>query len=112
MPIYEYRCNKCGEFEFMQKITDPALKRCPTCQGKVTKLISNSSFHLKGSGWYVTDYGRKGGGEAKSTTGEAKSTTKEGAKAESSTKSGEKSETKSAEKSATKPTKSTESAAA
>jgi putative FmdB family regulatory protein len=56
MPIYEYRCDNCGQFEVMQKITERPLKRCPTCQAKVTKLISNTSFQLKGSGWYLTDY--------------------------------------------------------
>ena len=59
MPIYEYRCQKCGDFEVTQKITDLPLSRCPTCRGKVRKLISNTSFQLKGTGWYVTDYGRK-----------------------------------------------------
>ena len=73
MPIYEYRCNKCGEFEIVQKITDPQLKKCPTCRGKVTKLISSTSFQLKGTGWYVTDYGR-GGGKGKDSAGEAKDT--------------------------------------
>ena len=80
MPIYEYRCAKCGQFEIMQRITKPALKRCPTCQSKVTKLISNTSFQLKGSGWYITDYGRKDGsnGSNKSTqetTSESKAET-------------------------------------
>lgn len=65
MPIYEYACKKCGEFETMQKITDAPLTKCPTCSGRVSKLISNTSFQLKGSGWYVTDYGRKDGGKAK-----------------------------------------------
>ncbi len=64
MPIYEYRCSKCGEFETMQKITDPPLQKCPKCRRKVTKLISNTSFQLKGSGWYVTDYGKSGGAAA------------------------------------------------
>lgn len=60
MPIYEYKCRKCGkEYELFQKITDPALKTCKFCKGPVQKLISMSSFHLKGSGWYVTDYGGK-----------------------------------------------------
>jgi len=59
MPIYEYQCRKCGLIEVTQKITDKRLARCPTCKGKVKKLISNTSFQLKGSGWYVTDYGRK-----------------------------------------------------
>lgn len=67
MPIYEYYCSKCGEFESFQRITDKALTRCPTCRGKVTKLISQSSFHLKGSGWYVTDYARKGSADGQST---------------------------------------------
>jgi len=60
MPIYEYRCRKCGkEFEVFQKITAPDLKECTFCKGPVTKLISLSSFSLKGTGWYVTDYGGK-----------------------------------------------------
>jgi putative FmdB family regulatory protein len=59
MPIYEYQCAKCGEFEVSQRITDDPLKRCPTCRSKVKKLISNTSFQLKGSGWYQTDYGGK-----------------------------------------------------
>jgi len=60
MPIYEYRCEKCGDFEQTQRISDPALDRCPTCRRKVRRLISNTSFQLKGSGWYVTDYARAG----------------------------------------------------
>jgi putative FmdB family regulatory protein len=63
MPIYEYRCEKCGEFEHTQRITDPALQRCPKCKRKVRRLISNTSFQLKGSGWYVTDYARAGAGK-------------------------------------------------
>ena len=69
MPIYEYRCEKCGEFEYSQRITDPALQRCPTCKRKVRRLISNTSFQLKGSGWYVTDYARAGGGKDKEKKG-------------------------------------------
>lgn len=61
MPIYEYLCKKCGEFELMQRITEAPLTRCPTCDRKVTKLMSSTSFQLKGSGWYVTDYARKDG---------------------------------------------------
>ena len=60
MPIYEYQCTKCGEvFEAFQKITDEPLTRCKFCQAKVEKLISHSSFQLKGSGWYLTDYARR-----------------------------------------------------
>lgn len=70
MPIYEYECPKCGEFEVTQRITEDALKKCPTCKSKVRKLISNTSFQLKGSGWYVTDYGGKKGGGKESATKE------------------------------------------
>ena len=91
MPIYEYQCAKCGSFEATQRITDKPLEKCPTCKGKrVKKLISNTSFQLKGTGWYITDYARKGqNGEAKSdgatkTSSEAKSESK---KSESSSSS-------------------------
>ncbi len=60
MPIYEYLCEKCGkQFEVMQKITEDPLTTCKECNGPLKKLISQSTFHLKGSGWYVTDYARK-----------------------------------------------------
>jgi putative FmdB family regulatory protein len=67
MPIYEYHCPKCGTFETTQRITEPALKRCPTCKSKVERMISATSFVLKGSGWYATDYARSG--SAKATDG-------------------------------------------
>ncbi|MGH9895207.1 MAG: FmdB family zinc ribbon protein [bacterium] len=63
MPIYEYQCQKCGTFEVNQRITESPVRRCPSCKGKVTKLISQTSFHLKGSGWYATDYASKGNGQ-------------------------------------------------
>ncbi|PIE71076.1 MAG: FmdB family transcriptional regulator [Deltaproteobacteria bacterium] len=57
MPIYEYQCIGCGAVhEVVQKITDAPLETCPSCQGELHKLISHSAFHLKGDGWYVTDY--------------------------------------------------------
>jgi len=59
MAIYEYECSKCGKFEVNQKISDKPLKKCPKCSGKVKKLISASTFVLKGSGWYLTDYAKK-----------------------------------------------------
>lgn len=62
MPIYEYRCPKCGVFEAMQRITEPSLKKCPTCKSKVERQISRGSFILKGSGWYATDYAKKATG--------------------------------------------------
>ena len=59
MPIYEYECPACGVFEVQQGIKDHAINRCPTCRSRrVRKLISATSFQLKGSGWYQTDYGR------------------------------------------------------
>jgi putative FmdB family regulatory protein len=57
MPVYEYQCKKCTErFEVMQKINDAPLSECSSCGGELKKLITNTSFVLKGSGWYVTDY--------------------------------------------------------
>jgi len=57
MPIYEYQCAGCGRVvEKWQKISEEPLTDCPTCGGALSKLISNCSFRLKGSGWYVTDY--------------------------------------------------------
>jgi putative FmdB family regulatory protein len=67
MPIYEYKCPKCGVFEAMQRITEPSLKKCPTCKSKVERQISRGSFILKGSGWYATDYAKKATGGADSS---------------------------------------------
>lgn len=60
MPIYEYECGKCGhQVEALQKITDPPIIECDQCHSEMKKLISQSTFHLKGTGWYVTDYASK-----------------------------------------------------
>jgi putative FmdB family regulatory protein len=60
MPIYEYKCRKCGkQFEAFQGITDTKLKSCKFCEGRVDKIVSMTSFSLKGSGWYATDYKAK-----------------------------------------------------
>lgn len=60
MPIYEYECTKCTKIEeIFQKYSDKPLIRCQHCGGKLQKLISQSTFHLKGTGWYVTDYANK-----------------------------------------------------
>ena len=66
MPIYEYRCDGCGfEFEDMQKITDSPIEVCPTCgEPQAHRLISRTNFVLRGTGWYVTDYGKGSGGQA------------------------------------------------
>jgi len=63
MPIYEYECTDCGcHTEVWQKFSDPPLAECERCHGKMKKLISQSSFHLKGTGWYATDYAAKSTG--------------------------------------------------
>ncbi|MBI3301826.1 MAG: zinc ribbon domain-containing protein [Deltaproteobacteria bacterium] len=102
MPIYEYTCKQCGNFEIMQRISEAPLKKCPTCGAKVSKLISRSTFHLKGSGWHMTDYGRngpssktddgkpatsdaKGNGASSSSTSSPASTKESAAKESSST---------------------------
>jgi putative FmdB family regulatory protein len=60
MPIYEYECNGCGKrHEIMQKITDFPLTECPDCGAELKRMISNTSFVLKGTGWYMTDYASK-----------------------------------------------------
>lgn len=98
MPIYEYRCQQCGDFEVTQRITDKPLRRCPTCKGGVKKLISNTSFQLKGTGWYLTDYGRKDGASKEKPH---KTETKGDGKTSSASTGSEKS---SSDKSTTKPT--------
>lgn len=68
MPIYEYECQGCGEVtEHLQKISDKPLRKCPCCGGNVKKLMSMNTFHLKGSGWYVTDYAGKKAPHTEST---------------------------------------------
>ncbi len=69
MPIYEYECSECGRVhEIMQKMSDPPLTKCPYCSGKLQKLISQSTFHLKGSGWYATDYANRNSGSSNSVS--------------------------------------------
>ena len=72
MPLYEYQCKKCKHrFEQIQKFSDKPVKKCPKCGGPVEKLISTSSVQFKGSGWYVSDYGRKGSGAQASSSSES-----------------------------------------
>ena len=60
MPMYEYKCGDCGNrFELIQKFSDEPVSTCPSCGGKVRKLVSSSAIQFKGTGWYVTDYARK-----------------------------------------------------
>ncbi|MBM3802634.1 MAG: zinc ribbon domain-containing protein [Acidimicrobiia bacterium] len=85
MPIYEYRCEKCdSHFEVIQKFSDKPLKFCSNCKGRLIKLISQTSFQLKGSGWYVTDYAKSGKSASKSD--ETSKPAEESASKETSTK--------------------------
>src|SRR5438046_1645937 len=79
MPIYEYECTKCGKtIEVIQKFSDKPLRKHAGCGGNLTKLISASGFQFKGTGWYVTDYARKGTGtDAGSSSSESESKNKE-----------------------------------
>ena len=79
MPIYEYECSKCGKtIEVIQKFSDKPLKKHAGCGGNLTKLISASGFQFKGTGWYVTDYARKGTDAGSSSSeSESKSKSKE-----------------------------------
>ena len=66
MPIYEYDCPECGRFETIQKHSEKPLDKCPHCsaagkESKVQRMVSQAAFHLKGSGWYKTDYGSSNG---------------------------------------------------
>jgi putative FmdB family regulatory protein len=72
MPLYEYHCSKCGRFETLQKFSDGPLAACPTCSGSVERLISAPAFQFKGTGWYVTDYGKSGSEGAASKESGAK----------------------------------------
>lgn len=82
MPLYEYQCKKCKHrFEKIQQFSDKPIKKCPECGGPVEQLLSAPAVQFKGSGWYVTDYAKKGHAarapsSSESETG-AKDTTKE-----------------------------------
>ena len=120
MPLYEFECPKCEKIhETMQKFSDPPMAECPDCHGPVTKVVSLSSFSLKGTGWYTTDYKRaaapaaaKAEGGTTATSADASKTgqtsdSKSESKAES--KSESKFEPKAESKSAAKPETKTDS---
>jgi putative FmdB family regulatory protein len=91
VPLHEYRCKKCQHtFEKISKFSDPPVKKCPQCGGPVEQLLSAPAVQFKGSGWYVTDYARKGASGSNSESGSSSSSEKDGG----SSKSGEKSESK------------------
>jgi putative FmdB family regulatory protein len=104
MPIYEYRCGRCGhEVEALQKLTDPVLTDCPACHAAaLTKLVSAAGFQLKGSGWYATDFRSGSKPAAAKANGDAPA-----ADAKSDTKGEGKSDAKTESKSEASPTTST-----
>ncbi len=74
MPVYEYECNECMKtFEVQQRMADTPLTNCPDCDGAMKKLMSMSSFHLKGGGWYADGYASKAADKSKSSTPPCKS---------------------------------------
>lgn len=118
MPIYEYVCQKCGHhLEVMQKLSDKPLSKCPECRGKLEKIISQTSFQLKGAGWYVTDYAGRGKTEKTDTAeqkpeGDKKETGEKSDKKETSEKSDKKEPSEKSEKSEKKDKKETTKAGA
>ena len=77
MPIYEYECTQCGKVEeVLQTFSEAPLTTCTVCSGRLNKLISQSAFHLKGSGWYVTDYAGKSADKKDNTSSDKKTSTK------------------------------------
>lgn len=91
MPLYEYRCKKCQHtFEKIRQFSDPPVKKCPKCGGSVEQLLSAPAVQFKGSGWYVTDYARKGNSEKSKSSDSASGSSSD----KDGTKSTEKSESK------------------
>ena len=89
MPLYEYECEACGNrFERIQKFSDPPVDACPACSGAVRKLLSSPAIQFKGSGWYITDYAKKGasgdGAGAKESSKDSKDSGKKDAASSSS----------------------------
>lgn len=87
MPLYEYLCKKCGHrFEKIRKFSDKQLRKCPECGGVIEQVISAPAVQFKGSGWYVTDYPKKGAGSAASSASSSSSEGDSGAKETKETK--------------------------
>ena len=101
MPIYEYECRGCGEqHEFIQKFSESPKRKCPSCgKLRLKKLISAAAFHLKGDGWYVTDFRDKGKSKDTGKSDSAESSAESSSESKSEAKSSEtkSSETKSSE---------------
>jgi putative FmdB family regulatory protein len=83
MPLYEYECEACAQrFERIQKFSDPPVDKCPSCGASVRKLLSSPAIQFKGSGWYITDYAKKGGAAKEATDSKGKKDAAESGKAE------------------------------
>jgi putative FmdB family regulatory protein len=103
MPLYDYRCHQCGEvFEVRQKFSDEILKVHEACGGELERLISAPALQFKGSGWYVTDYGRGGKLPSSGSPSDSKDS-KDSKESKSETKSESKPETKTESKPARAP---------
>ena len=103
MPLYEYECEACGKrFEKIQKYSDPLIDVCPNCgKGPVKKLLSSPAIQFKGSGFYITDYAKKGtpdsstsASQSKSTSGDKSSSDSSSSSSSSSSESSSKSDSK------------------
>jgi putative FmdB family regulatory protein len=95
MPLREYQCDACGHrFEVIQKMSDPPLEACPKCGEILRKLQAAPAFHLKGSGWYVTDYAKKDQSSAKSEDESKKAEASSADKDKKDKDKGDKAETK------------------
>lgn len=100
MPLYEYQCKKCGHrFEKIQKFSDKMVKKCPDCGGPVEQMISAPAVQFKGSGWYVTDYAKKGSSQGSGSSGDSGSKEKKDDKPKSDGSSKESSKDSSKESS-------------
>jgi len=82
LPLYEYLCPKCGRFELIRKFSDATVTTCPTCGSEVQKLLSAPAIQFKGTGWYITDYAKKGSSDKSSTGGESAKAESQSDKAE------------------------------
>ena len=89
MPLYEYQCDACSHrFERIQKFSDPPVDTCPSCGGKVRKLLSSPAIQFKGSGWYITDYAKKSSGDSGKGSASTPSTSSGDTSASTSTDKG------------------------
>ncbi|MGA2103232.1 MAG: zinc ribbon domain-containing protein [Candidatus Sulfotelmatobacter sp.] len=111
MPLYEYECKKCGHrFEKIQKFSDKMVKKCPECGGQVEQMISAPAVQFKGTGWYVTDYAKKGSSAGSSSSSDSGSKDKSEDKSKSDSSSKDSSSKDSSSKESSKASSSKESA--